>query len=662
MPPPIDLGVPITPVASAPATTAGSDALASLLGLIEAERAERAAERAEQRRRDELREEENRREREAIALEARRAAERAEGLQAQMYEHRRREVEIDFHREERRAEERRTAQPEKLRTDGIPKWPAEPGIVYPFFVFAEDFIVWLSMIGYDEVIQTDPDDVSGVSEKADNMALRYLCAAMTNQTISTHLADAFKRRGRAAWRYLNKEFGLPSLKQTQLRADLDKLQISTRDDPRLLVMLFDRIVKRLSPAPPAKEKAELLLLKMPPQYNDIASIIRNSAAMDCDDASVNYDNNERGVRGKFITLVNERRTATTTQRRDMTRVNALSVGDPATEPAHAGRGAGRRDTRKEPAQLGPVERENERLRRQLQGANRAAGNRPISRGFGKGRGGRGNNADRGGPRPMSAASANQQGGGKGQGPKMPGSYGTARADAECHNCGEKGHYARDCPKPKVKCRHPKCGKNHLDRYCFWQHPEKIQNPQLREQWQRRVAAYNTSGDAAFTLSTGAPNQRRTSSDSASVFMFHYEPGPDDLDSSDGDLRRTPQQRAADRRRDRDSARKRKVREAIAYTVDTADIPEGLEYDSDLDEAEMRSAGWCPSSDDEPPRSYVRPSVWSRRRRRRTARMPTNSLDPDSEGTDDDTPVLVSSDAEVRWLAACPSQAMRVMPS
>ena len=97
---------------------------------------------------------------------------------------------------------------------------------------------------------------------------------------------------------------------------------------------------------------------------------------------------------------------------------------------------------------------------------------------------------------------------------MPGSYGTARADAECHNCGEKGHYARDCPKPKVKCRHPKCGKNHLDRYCFWQHPEKIQNPQLREQWQRRVAAYNTSGDAAFTLSTGAPNQRRTSSDVA----------------------------------------------------------------------------------------------------------------------------------------------------
>ena len=58
MPPPIDLGVPITPAASAPATTAGSDALASLLGLIEAERAERAAERAEQRRRDELREEE----------------------------------------------------------------------------------------------------------------------------------------------------------------------------------------------------------------------------------------------------------------------------------------------------------------------------------------------------------------------------------------------------------------------------------------------------------------------------------------------------------------------------------------------------------------------------------------------------------------------------
>ena len=34
-------------------------------------------------------------------------------------------------------------------------------------------------------------------------------------------------------------------------------------------------------------------------------------------------------------------------------------------------------------------------------------------------------------------------------------------------------------------------------------------------------------------------------------------------------------------------------------------------------------------------------------------MPTNSLDPDGEGTDDDTPILVSSDAEVPVTSGMP---------
>ena len=51
--------------------------------------------------------------------------------------------------------------PEKLRTDGIPTWPPKDSRkVYPFFVFAEDFVVWLSMIGMDQVITADPSVLS----------------------------------------------------------------------------------------------------------------------------------------------------------------------------------------------------------------------------------------------------------------------------------------------------------------------------------------------------------------------------------------------------------------------------------------------------------------------------------------------------------------------
>ena len=149
--------------------------------------------------------------REQMAREERRAQREAE-RDFQLY----RQLETSRERERREhgkelSEGRETTrEPVKLRTDGIPQWPAPDGQLLPYFVFAEDFLVWLSMLGYDQVLNADPADPS-ISDTMDNTALRYLCAAITNQTIRTYLADNFRRQGRAAWRYLQREFGLRAL-------------------------------------------------------------------------------------------------------------------------------------------------------------------------------------------------------------------------------------------------------------------------------------------------------------------------------------------------------------------------------------------------------------------------------------------------------------------
>ena len=102
-------------------------------------------------------------------------------------------------------------------------------------------------------------------------SLRYICAALTNPTVSTHIAQNYAGDGRKAWKQLHLQFGLPSTSQSALRQSLDRLVLSPHADARLQMMLYDRICARIIPPMSSTEKAETLLKKIP--HQDLASTI-----------------------------------------------------------------------------------------------------------------------------------------------------------------------------------------------------------------------------------------------------------------------------------------------------------------------------------------------------------------------------------------------------
>ena len=58
----------------------------------------------------------------------------------------------------------------------------------------------------------------------------------------------------------------------------------------------------------------------------------------------------------------------------------------------------------------------------------------------------------------------------GQGARAAQAKPAAAGDVVCHNCGRKGHYARDCPNPP-KCSH--CGNSgHVAKDCWTKDPSK----------------------------------------------------------------------------------------------------------------------------------------------------------------------------------------------
>ena len=54
--------------------------------------------------------------------------------------------------------QRKLGGPIKLRTDGMPTWPSSTRHTsLPFYIFAEDFETWISLLGFGEVIKSGPE-------------------------------------------------------------------------------------------------------------------------------------------------------------------------------------------------------------------------------------------------------------------------------------------------------------------------------------------------------------------------------------------------------------------------------------------------------------------------------------------------------------------------
>jgi hypothetical protein len=60
-------------------------------------------------------------------------------------------------------------------------------------------------------------------------------------------------------------------------------------------------------------------------------------------------------------------------------------------------------------------------------------------------------------------------------------------DFPCINCGVNGHLSKECKEPPANCGFGLCaekGLHHLKRFCFYQHPELITNPAMRDRFTR----------------------------------------------------------------------------------------------------------------------------------------------------------------------------------
>lgn len=170
----------------------------------------------------------------------------------------------------------------KLRMDHIPTWPQSKhgSAKQKFYQWIDQWQAAMALVGYGDIIRADLDvDVNPID---DATACRYLVASITNDMIASHIASNYAGNGRLALRWLEGEFGLGSMRQSCLRKELDEIHFGDDDDPRLGVILFDKVVGRLRPQPENKEKIDMLISKLGPRCLDLGSLIKAQACNNAD--------------------------------------------------------------------------------------------------------------------------------------------------------------------------------------------------------------------------------------------------------------------------------------------------------------------------------------------------------------------------------------------
>ena len=181
----------------------------------------------------------------------------------------------------------------KLRLDNVPRWP-KPG--YKFYQWQYDWEASMALMGIREIIKAPVDDPD-VTAADDALCARYLVASISNTHVSAYLASNFAGKGREAYEWLDSEYGLCTMRQSDLRAELDEKQtLKPHSDPRLIVILFEKLANRLTPPPSDQEKSEILLGKISTALPDVCTLI--SATTDVADFNA--------IKNKFVKLIRDR--------------------------------------------------------------------------------------------------------------------------------------------------------------------------------------------------------------------------------------------------------------------------------------------------------------------------------------------------------------------
>jgi hypothetical protein len=378
----------------------------------------------------------------------------------------------------------------KLRMEGITRWPnTRGGKSLKFYVWVDQWLAQLNLVGYAGIIKADPEDTS-VSPDSDAVACRYLVASLNNEHVKEHISSTMATKGRLAFRWLCTEFGLSRYSQSTLREEIAELKFNDSDDPRLMVILQERLVARLDPPPSYKEQVEMLVAKLgTSNYSSIRSIIKSRLIeQPKDESGALTKRNYEYVRNMLVELVRENQDARKERGRTRGDVYALTLDSTRPRAEHRTRDPRPGDGRatRQPSHGG---------RRDAPAAHNAP-RRPITRA-----------APTTGGRPQRApaqrtndnrASARftpmtRQAGTRGDKP-------ATHRELVCVGCGAvNSHRLADCPKPRPKCSHPACGGQHLDRFCFWRHPELIRNPEMRQRQIDKIKAYERRSASAHAI-------------------------------------------------------------------------------------------------------------------------------------------------------------------
>ena len=347
----------------------------------------------------------------------------------------------------------------KIMTDGIPMLGKGANSAEEFIEFELDLRGWCSISGcLIYVIGPAPAAPAGAEKLAEHneklaLGLRYVCAAVDHPDLKSAVASNGNGRGPDAFRYLRNEFLQGTELQPALNILVDSLRLKQGENTVPFKARFSKFVGHLSPAP----HANILCAK----FTKSITANTNGFYDDCVTSAQAVDREQDNF-GTYATLLtqlcSQKLQRSTLQVKEHVGLSSRTEGKSAE-----GKNVG------EPLTLEALLSRLDQIEAHLVENN----------GGGRFQPGSGKSTPRGNPRGQNERDQS----------KPP-------SDRPCVKCGVKGHYARDCSEEAI-CdftfpNGERCGRAHLQRYCWFKDPSKCRDPKVRSLIEKKLTAKSTS--------------------------------------------------------------------------------------------------------------------------------------------------------------------------